>query len=215
MSQRVLIFQQWFETGIPQSWAWTLLAPYISSCPENQTRLAWQNFPALTVLNQPSPARINQSVNQPATGSNPLVSTAIPKGDACLNSTIVDEDCGPAITQNKSIPLSFPGREVYFQWGEKNQPVGPNNSYVTSSTASAPMYCIWVSQLNATYSLMTNISGNTGMTIQPNMSTYAGDPAVNGTMFVAITDANLTVTPFNLSMVLPHVYAGPALYQAG
>jgi hypothetical protein len=47
------------------------------------------------------------------------------------------------------------------------------------------------------------------------MSTYAGDPAVNGTMFIAITDMNLTVTPSNLSMINPHVYAGPALYQAG
>lgn len=27
----------WFETGIPQSWAWTYLAPYISSCPANTT----------------------------------------------------------------------------------------------------------------------------------------------------------------------------------
>jgi hypothetical protein len=42
--------QVWFETGIPQSWAWTFLAPYISSCPENTTRLAWQNFPALHVI---------------------------------------------------------------------------------------------------------------------------------------------------------------------
>lgn len=25
----------WFEAGIPQSWAWTLLAPYISECPAN------------------------------------------------------------------------------------------------------------------------------------------------------------------------------------
>lgn len=45
----------WFETGIPQSWAWTYLAPYISSCPENTTRLAWQNFPALHVVNQVIP----------------------------------------------------------------------------------------------------------------------------------------------------------------
>ena len=51
----------WFEVGVPQSWAWTLLAPYISSCPENQTRLAWQNFPALYIENQPNPARINGS----------------------------------------------------------------------------------------------------------------------------------------------------------
>lgn len=27
----------WFETGLPQSWAWTYLSQYISSCPENNT----------------------------------------------------------------------------------------------------------------------------------------------------------------------------------
>jgi len=202
----------WFETGIPQSWAWTLLAPYISSCPENQTRLAWQNFPALTILNQPNPARTNQVVNSPATGSNPLSSP--PGDDRCLNGP-VGADCSPAITQNRSIPLSFPGREVYLQWDTAGKSIGPNNSYLTSTTATAPMFALWVSQLNATYTPITNISGNTGMTIQPNMSTFAGDPAVNGTMFLAITDMNLTVTPFNLSMVNPHVYAGPALYQSG
>ncbi len=34
-------------------------------------------------------------------------------------------------------------------------------------------------------------------------------------MFVAITDSDLFLTPFNLSMINPHVVAGPALYQAG
>ncbi|KAI9853216.1 MAG: hypothetical protein M1824_001521 [Vezdaea acicularis] len=194
----------WFETGIPQSWGWTLLAPYIKSCPANQTRLAWQNFPALTVVNQPNPARANANL----TGFNESISS-IP-GSASCNSS-----CGPAITHNRTIPLSYPGRQVYFSWENPGKGVGPNNSYTTSTTASAPAYVVWVSQLNATYSALTNISGNTGMTIQPNMSTFAGDPAVNGTMFVALTDANVTVTPFNLSMINPHVVAGPALYQAG
>jgi hypothetical protein len=36
-----------------------------------------------------------------------------------------------------------------------------------------------------------------------------------GTMFISLTDANLTYTAFNLSMVNPHVTAGPFLYQAG
>ena len=46
-----------FENGWPQSWAWTMLAPYISYCPENTTRLAWQNFPVLHILNN---ANINR-----------------------------------------------------------------------------------------------------------------------------------------------------------
>lgn len=33
--------------------------------------------------------------------------------------------------------------------------------------------------------------------------------------FVLITDTNLTVTPFNISLLNAHVVAGPAVYQAG
>lgn len=140
----------WFETGTPQSWGWTLLAPYISSCPANQTRLAWQNFPALTVLNQPNPARINANnsgYGEATTGSNPLNQTAVPQSDSCLNTTIVGEDCSPAITQNRSIPLSFPGREVFFSWEAPGKAVGPNNSYVTSTAAGAAQFVVWVTQL--------------------------------------------------------------------
>lgn len=39
----------YFIPGITQSMAWTLLAPYIVSCPENNTVLAWQNFPGLNI----------------------------------------------------------------------------------------------------------------------------------------------------------------------
>jgi len=140
----------WFETGVPQSWAWTLLAPYISSCPANQTRLAWQNFPALTVLNQPNPARINANnsgYGEAVTGSNPSNDTAVPQSDSCLNSTVVGEACGPAISQNRSIPLSFPGREVFFSWEAPGKAVGPNNSYVTATAAGAAQWVAWVSQL--------------------------------------------------------------------
>ena len=73
----------------------------------------------------------------------------------------------------------------------------------------------WVTQLNVTYSELTLNGSRSGSTIQPNVETYAGDPAVNGTMFIAITDTNLYVTPFNITMINPHVVAGPALYQSG
>lgn len=151
----------WFEVGVPQSWAWTLLAPYISSCPANQTRLAWQNFPALTVLNQPNPSRINakntgfgETVG--STGAAPLNEKVVPPDDQCAKSTTIGESCSPAITHNRSIPLSFPGRPVYFSWEtETGKPVGPNNSYVTSTSAGKPAFVVWVSQLNVTYSPLT------------------------------------------------------------
>lgn len=209
----------WFIVGVPQSWGWTLLAPYIAECPANQTRLAWQNFPALSVLNQPNPARLdanqtglNETID---TGSNTLKSTVVPEDEACLNADDELSDCGPAITQNRTIPLSYPGREVLFSWESPGKPVGPNNSYVTSTSAGAPQFVLWATQLNVTYSPLANIQGNTGMTIQPDVSTFEGDPAINGTMFVALVDLDLYVTPFNISMVNPHIAAGPALYQAG
>lgn len=207
----------WFECGIPQSWAWTLLAPYISSCPEGTQQLIWQNFPALHILNQPNPARINGSdVWNETLGdyANTLSTKDISSKDACVNATKVGEGCSPAITHNRTAPLSYPGREVFLTWEDPGKPIGPNNSYVTSTSSGTPKYALWVSQLNATYSPLLNVSGNSAYTIQPNVSTFEGDPAINGTMFLAITDEDLYVTPFNLSQVNPHVYA-LALYQAG
>ena len=212
----------WFEVGIPQSWAWTLLAPYIATCPANQTRLAWQNFPALYVENNPNPARINANrttFGETAgnTSSAPANDMVVPQADVCLNNTVDGESCSPAITNNRSIPLSFPGRQVFFSWDEPGKLVGPNNSYVTAagSLAGAPTFVAWVSQLNLTYTDLTITGPNQGFTFQPNQSTFEGDPAVNGTMFVALTSQDIYLTPFNLSMINPVVVAGPALYQSG
>ncbi|KAI1264311.1 hypothetical protein F5Y18DRAFT_390070 [Xylariaceae sp. FL1019] len=207
----------WFEIGIPQSWAWTFLAPYISSCPYNQTRLVWQNFPALHILNQPNAARINGSnVYNETLGdyANTINATGLSSQDSCANSTIIGEGCRAGITHNRTNPLSYAGRQVFLSWDDPGKPVGPNNSYVTSSTAGAPKYAAWVSQLNVTYSPLMNISGNTAYTFQPNTSTFQGDPAINGTMFLALTDRVLPVTPFNITQLNPIVRA-LGIYQAG
>jgi hypothetical protein len=214
----------WFEPGIPQSWQWTLLAPYISSCPANSKRLAWQNFPALTVLNQPNSARRNASM----TGFNETVGfgPAVPASDAAAGSAnctgTPDDygfDCTARISQNRTIPLSYPGRKVYLEWENPGMPIGPNNSYVTATNVTDPKYCVWVSQLNVTYSDLLNVTHNpngtnTGYTIQPDVSTFEGDPAINGTMFIALTDTNQPYSSYNLSMINPHV-AALAMYQAG
>lgn len=211
----------WFEVGIPQSWAWTLLAPYISSCPANTTRLAWQNFPSLTILNEPNTNKIdpqtNANVSSAVTGADPSSAEVVHSENYCPNSTVVGEDCSPAITHNRTFPLSYPGRPIYLQWGDVNQTVGPNNSYVTSrsAVADAPRYAMFVNQLNATYVPLQNITANSGVAIQPNTSTFAGDPTINGTSFIVITSSNDYVTPFNLSNINPFVYAGPALYSSG
>lgn len=195
---------EFFQVGIPQSWHWTLLAPFISSCPEGQTRLIWQNFPALTVVNNPNPVRTDPLL----TGLNEGVSSITPE-ESCR-----EEDCPPRQTNTRPA-LSFPGRKVLLSWEDPGKPIGPDQSYVTATTAGHPQYVAWVSQLNVTYSLLENIQGNTGETIQPDVATLGGDPAINGTMFVALTDAPIVVTPFNISLINPHVRAGPAVYQAG
>ncbi|KAF5606618.1 Rds1 [Fusarium subglutinans] len=210
---------EWHTPGIPQSWAWTLLAPYISSCPSNQTRLVWQNFPSLNILNQPNPARINGSAvwNETTGGyANTLSTKDIDKDELCVNATETGENCKAAITHNRTIPLSYPGRQVFLNWDAPGKPVGPNNSYITSTNVKEPKFAAWVSQLNVTYSPLQNISleDRTAYTIQPNVSTWQGDPAINGTMFLALTDTDLYVTPYNLTMINPHV-AALAVYQAG
>ncbi|CAE7216574.1 hypothetical protein PTNB73_08041 [Pyrenophora teres f. teres] len=211
----------WFETGIPQSWQWTYLAPYISSCPENTTRLAWQNFPALFIDNQPNPNRFSPNNTKPhevAGGrvADPADST-IPADESCVNINGTEHpgySCGPAIARNRSEPLSFPGKLVNLTWENPGLAVGPNNSYITDSTAGAPAFVAWVSQLNLTYTPLEITGENTGFTYQPAGEVYEGDPAVNGTMFVALTDANPYLTPFNLSMINPHVVA-LGLYSSG
>ncbi|KXN92399.1 Protein rds1 [Leucoagaricus sp. SymC.cos] len=182
----------WFEVGITQSMAWTLLAPYIVSCPAENPRIAWQNFPALNITNNPD---------------------AVP----LYNTGVVGNDTSPAITNNRSEPLSFSGRQVNFTWERPGQPVGYNNSYMTHTTAGPARFVAWISQLNTTYTPLENIQGESGSTTQPGPRVFGDDtaPVVNDTMFVAIVDENIDITPFNISQLNSHIVAGPALYQAG
>ncbi len=226
-ARQQLIFRQmsglfpmpvWFEAGIPQSWSWTYLAPYISSCPAGQTRLAWQNFPALIVANQANINRWSPNDTKPyeTTGnrtSDPSDSR-IPEEESCIHLNVTGFGCGPAISRNRSEPLTFPGREVHLTWEDPGQQVGPNNSYVTSTQAGEPRFVAWVNQLNLTYTPLTRTGPNAGFTYQPASEVFQGHPAVNETTFIALTDLDLFLTPFNLSMINPHVRA-LGLYQAG
>lgn len=211
----------WFEAGIPQSWSWTYLAPYISSCPANTTRLAWQNFPALFINNQANPNRFSPNDTKPneVVGNriaDPSDST-IPANESCVNVNATEHpgySCSPGIARNHSEPLSFPGKLLNLTWENPGQAVGPNNSYITSTSAMAPKFVAWVNQLNLTYTSLQITGNNTGYTYQPAGEVYQGDPMANDTMFIALTDSNPFLTPFNLSMINPHVVA-LGLYQAG
>ena len=139
----------WFENGWPQSWAWTMLAPYISYCPANQTRLAWQNFPVLNILNNPNINRF--SPNDTAQDGSEQVGSRITDpsvsnitaDESCENLNVTGYGCGPAVAHNvcnphpvqdasqltplqKSEPLSFPGKKILFHWDAPGKAVGPN-----------------------------------------------------------------------------------------
>lgn len=68
--------------------------------------------------------------------------------------------------------------------------------------------------MNFTYSPLTITGQNQGYTEQPEGFVFADDGIINGTMAVMLTDLDLFVTPFNTTMVNPHIVA-LGLYQAG
>lgn len=164
-----------------------MLAPYISYCPENETRLAWQNvskcknlLKSLTnILLVPSASHLEQRKHQVSNAvlrisyleltmnsryspndtaqdgsenagtrvADPSVSDV--EGD-CLSTNVTGYGCYPAIGHNKSEPLSFPGKKVLLQWDAPGQAVGPNNSYVTSTSATgAAAWVGWYVHLEA------------------------------------------------------------------
>ncbi|PPQ91071.1 hypothetical protein CVT25_014739 [Psilocybe cyanescens] len=181
-----------FQTGITQSMTWTLLAPHLVACPAENPRLEWQNFPGLNVTNAPDPTPIS-------------------------NTSSIGNDTTPEITHNRTDPLSFPGREVFLTWELPGKTVGPNNSYTTNTTAGAAKFAAWISQLNTTYTALTDINGTSAKTTQPSgLVLGEGTSQIyNSTLFVVVTDANVTVTPANITAINPHIVAGPAVYTAG
>ncbi|KAK0619956.1 hypothetical protein B0T14DRAFT_566752 [Immersiella caudata] len=119
--------------------------------------------------------------------ANSLSTEDIPDDELGINAEDPTLDCEAAISQNRSIPLSYPGREVFLHWDLPGKVVGPNNSYVTTTNVKEP---------------------------KSNVSTWLGDPAVNGIMFMALAYIDLYVTPYNVTAINGHV-AVLAVYQAG
>ena len=116
---------------------------------------------------------------------------------------------GPAITHNRAKPLSYPGFVVDLQWEAPGKPIGPDSLYTTNTSAGPPAFVAWVSQLNTTYTKLDLTGDYSGTTVQP-----PADGVINGTIFIAIVDADPFITPHNISMLNEHIVAGPAIYQA-
>lgn len=206
-----------FIAGVPQAWAWTLLAPYVTSCPAENPYIEFQNFPALHVLNPPK--SLSNDI-----GSRPAISTN--------NNTLTEP--------GRKIQFSWdePGKATgwvavhnapninYTNAGEYNgsttgnpDDVEGDKLYKTATLSNGvPKFAAWVSQLNTTYTNLTDVNtdNRTAWTIQPDTTVFPNlnNTIVNGTVFVALVDEAVPITSFNITKINEHVVAGPVLYQA-
>ncbi|OZJ01378.1 hypothetical protein BZG36_05683 [Bifiguratus adelaidae] len=180
----------WFEDGITQSMAWTLLAPYIVSCPADNPRLQWQNFPALNVTNNPNPAADNQY--KPAISTN---RPALFRPGEVIN--LSWENPGMKVGPNMSYTTSTNAGAPKFA-GIISQ---LNLTYVPLENIKS----------NSAQFVFPNSFVYPSTDIAPGVL----DPVVNETAFVFVTDDDPFLTPANLSLINSHIAAGPALLQAG
>lgn len=152
----------YFEPGTPQAWQWTLLAPYIQSCPAENPRIGWSNYATLKVKNNPvlhyAGSKAAVSTNQ---STQPLVH---PNETFYFDWTPAGEKVGP----NKSYTTVSPGGSTpkYALWVHQlNASYSPLT--LTSETSG-------YAKLPSGPVFNTNIA-KTG-------------PAINGTGFVALTN---------------------------
>lgn len=109
----------WFIAGIPQAWAWTLLSPYLVSCPKENPDIKWQIFPYLTVTVGVYFLHLRQLLIKERRQNNP---------------NAIRSDSKAAASTNVSA-ISYPGYEVRFQWDEPGQQVSYDKKYTTTSSA--------------------------------------------------------------------------------
>ncbi|SNX81715.1 probable Rds1 protein [Melanopsichium pennsylvanicum] len=178
---------EWFETGIPQSWAWTLLSPWIVSCPQENQPVVFEIYPALNWTNQPDAISAGKAAGGPSITNNVTALTHEGQED-----TFVWEK--PGNTQ-----------------GPYQQKTMTHTSGVPKFAAYVSQYNVSYAPL---YDVDTN--AGTAKARQPGGTVFPQGPSlINSTIFVALTDTSDFYTPANLSLINYHVVAGPAIYQAG
>ncbi|TFK45927.1 Rds1 protein [Heliocybe sulcata] len=177
-------YPEWFTTGITQSMQWTLLAPYITSCPAENPHLNWTNLPALNITNDPTQTIL--SLNNTADISTNVSSVTAPGYEVHL----VWDAPGKSVGPNASYATkTLAGAPQYAAW------IAQLNVTYTE------LYNVLG---NSAYTVQPN-----GTVFGPGSAAI-----VNGTQFILITDSNPYITPANMSYLDPHVVAGPAMYQA-
>jgi hypothetical protein len=179
----------WFETGVPQTYAWTLLSKYIKSCPSHNQALEWTIFPELTVDNNPS-------------GIGP----GLAAGGAAISHNI------SALTYVGE-ELQF----TYDQPGKTQGPYGQKTMTGPHTYGNEPKYAAFFSQLNVTYSPLYDVTNSSAKAKIPGGKVLqtGGKEIINGTMFVSLTSHNPILTTANNSLINSYTVAGPAILQAG
>lgn len=198
----------YFETGISQAMSWSFLNRYIISCPEGNPRVDWPIFPPINVTNSPT------------------------------NNSVLLDGYEAAITHNRT-SLTTAGQTVELAWGSPQMNISADGMYNSSvgplTDGKQPAFVAWVSQLNVTYTPLNVTGNNTGVTTQPGGVVFdSTDDGIvvslcslpqsnlvdvqrlteqNGTSFIGITDTDLYVTPYNLSLLNDHLFAWD-IYQA-
>ncbi|KIJ51443.1 hypothetical protein M422DRAFT_74299 [Sphaerobolus stellatus SS14] len=171
--------------GISQSMQWTLLAPYLASCPSSNTRVEWVNFPTLNITNAPS-------------GIHPWLGPAITHNRTALTNP------------GREVHFRFeaPGKHV----GPKNFNYTTATNATTPKFAAwiSQLNVTYTPLHNVSGS--TAITHQPDRIVE---YAGTNNPIINGTIFVMLTDANPVITPFNVSMLDAHIVAGPSVYTAG
>ncbi|EPQ57188.1 hypothetical protein GLOTRDRAFT_120491 [Gloeophyllum trabeum ATCC 11539] len=176
----------YFETGITQSMAWTLLSRYITHCPEENPRIEWQNFPALYVVNDPTQRALAMNVTPSITHNLSL----------------------PLTTPGQQVELTWedPGKTVGYD--------GLYTTTTTAGAPKYAAWIAQLNITYTPLENINGNCASTKQPIGEVFGVNTA-PIVNGTIFVLITDDNPVITPANLSLLNAHVVAGPAIYQAG
>ena len=177
----------WFNMGLTQAMAWSSMVPYLAHCPETNPRVEFPVFPFLNVTNLP---------------------------------TTLPDDIKSGVSNNYT-HVTHPGFKLDLSWEAPGQSVGPpEQDYKTSKNPELgdPKFVAFIHQLNVTYSPLNDIDTNafTATTIHPDFKMFdeANGMGINGTVFLAITDEEVNVTPYNFSLLNDHIHAfGP--YYAG
>ncbi|EFP84942.2 uncharacterized protein PGTG_10413 [Puccinia graminis f. sp. tritici CRL 75-36-700-3] len=172
--------------GIPQSWAWTLLHPYLVSCPRTNPYIEFDIFPRLEILNNPDPFQIDP--RSPAITHN-RSSLSLPGRQVRFKFDKPGKVVGPN-GDYKTLTHSKSARPKFAAWTSHYNVTYSKLEQVDedSATTVQPYGVLFPGQVDY--------------------------PVINGTMFVLLTDTDLHVTPSNITALNQHIVAGPAMYQA-